>query len=171
VSDFTDQQLAESYSRAFENLVRPSGDEEDVVGLVAYALFKKSIREDSRAGIATTGDKRNPSETTVKTYRAAAEQLLTEVVGRAIDEATPEIQQSTVLAAVEAAESKLEAHITKRTDFFTALIANVSAWGITLAIAAMILFLAARPNIEQAIVDATRPKVEQPPAKMQLEKR
>ena len=162
---------SEPYSRAFENLVKSSGDDDDVVGLVAYALFKKSIREDSKAGIAATGDKRNPSETTVKTYRAAAEQLLTEVVGRAIDEATPEIQQSTILAAVEAAESKLECHITKRTDFFTALIANVAAWAITLAIAAVILFLAARPSIEQAIAEASKPKIAQPQVQPQPEKR
>jgi hypothetical protein len=129
-----------------------------VVGLVAYALFKKAIREDSRSGIAPASDKRNPSETTVKTYRAAAEQLLTDVVGRAIDEATPEIQQSAVLTAVESSQSKIEAHITKRTDFVSALLANIAAWAITLAIAAVILFLAARPSVEQAVVEAAKPE-------------
>lgn len=121
-------------------------------------MFKKAIREDSRSGIAPASDKRNPSETTTKTYRAAAEQLLTEVVGRAIDEATPEIQQSAVLTAVESSQSKIEAHITKRTDFVSALLANVVAWMITLALAAIILFLAARPSVEQAIVETAKPK-------------
>ena len=127
-----------------------------MVGLVAYALFKKAVREETRAGNAPSSEQRNPSETTVRTYRAAAEQLLTDVVGRAIDEATPEIQQSAILAAVEASQSKIEGHISKRTNFLSALFANIAAWAITLAIAAIILFLAARPNVEEAIVQAAK---------------
>ncbi len=135
-------------------MVRPDGEDEDIVGLVAYALFKKAIREEARSRSSSSSDTRNPSETTVKTYRAAAEQLLTEVVGLAIEEATPEIQQSAVLAAVETSQSKIETHITKRTNFVSALLANIVAWVITLALAAIILFLAARPNVEQIVVKA-----------------
>ena len=87
----------------------------------------------------------------MKTYRAAAEQLLTDVVGRAIDEATPEIQRSAILTAVEGASAHIEAHITDRTSFGSALLTNLIAWILTLAIAALILFLAARPGVEQTL--------------------
>jgi hypothetical protein len=130
---------------------------------VAYALFKKAIREEARSGIAQSGDKRNPSQTTIRTYRAAAEQLLTDVVGRAIDEATPEIQQSAVLKAIESSQAKVEAHITKRTNFGSSLTANFVAWLISLAVAAMILFVAARPSVEETIADVAQPnKLTQP---------
>jgi hypothetical protein len=151
-----EHQQGATYSRAFENFVSENGEEEDVVGLVAYALFKKAVREEVASGASRQSDKRNPSETTVRTYRAAAEQLITNVVGLAIEEATPEIQNSAVLAAIENSQVKLETHVTKRTGFASALIANVAAWAITLAIAAIILFLAARPSVEQAIVEAAK---------------
>ncbi|MGK2910326.1 MAG: hypothetical protein ACSLE1_11100 [Sphingobium sp.] len=146
--------MPRTYSRAFENFVASDGDDEDVVGLVAYALFKQAVREEAAAGTAHAGDTRNPPATTVKTYRAAAEQILTEVIGRAIDEATPEIQQSAVLAAIDNATVKIEAHVTQRTGFGSALLTNIIAWIITLAIASLILILATRPSLEQAVVKA-----------------
>lgn len=122
--------------------------------MIAYALFKQAVREEAATGSAPAGDTRNPSATTVKTYRAAAERLITSVVGRAIDEATPEIQQSAVLTAIEGAESQIKAHVTTRTGFGSALLTNIVAWVITLAIAALVLILAARPSVEQTVASA-----------------
>jgi hypothetical protein len=121
---------------------------------VAYALFKQAIREEAVSGAPAATETRNPSATTIKTYRAAAEQLLTSVVGRAIDEATPEIQRSAILTAIEGAQAQLEAHVTKRTGFGSALSTNLVAWILTLAIASLILFLAARPSVEQTMAKA-----------------
>jgi len=142
------------YSRAFENFVASEGEEDDVVGLIAYALFKQAIREEAASGAAAPGDSRNPSATTVRTYRAAAEQLLTDVIGRAIDEATPEIQQSAVLTAIDNATGLVNAHVTERTGFGSALLTNIVAWVITLAIACLIIVMATRPSVEQALVNA-----------------
>ena len=142
------------YSRAFENFVVSEGDEEDVVGLVAYALFKQAIREEAAAGALVGGDARNPSATTVKTYRAAAEQLLTGVVDRALDAATPDIQRSAVLSAIEGTTDQIKAHVTERTGFGSALLTNLVAWVVTLAIATLILILAARPSVEQTVAKA-----------------
>ena len=124
------------------------------MGLVAYALFKQAIREDAAAGAAVSGDARNPSPTTVKTYRAAAEQLLTNVVDRALDAATPDLQQSAVLSAVEGAVGEIRGHVTDRTGFGSALLTNLIAWVVTLAIATLVLFLAARPSVEQTVAGA-----------------
>jgi hypothetical protein len=142
------------YSRAFENFVSAEGGEQDVVGLVAYALFKQAIREEAVSGTLVGGDARNPSATTVRTYRAAAEQLLTGVVDRALDEATPDLQQSAVLAAIEGATGQIKSHVTDRTGFGSALLTNLLAWVLTLAIAALVLILAARPSVEQTVARA-----------------
>jgi hypothetical protein len=145
---------ASSYSRAFENFVGADTDDEDVVGLVAYALFKKAVREESAAGLAPPSDKRNPSPTTVKTYRAAAEQHITGIVAKAIEEATPEIQQSAALTAIEATRIQIENHVTTRTGFGPALVANIAAWALTLFLAVTILFLSARPAVEDVVLEA-----------------
>lgn len=122
--------------------------------MLAYALFKQAIREEASSGLAPQSNKRNPSATTVKTYKAAAEQLITDVVGRAIDAATPELQRSAILTAIEGSQSEIKSHVTERTSFGAALLTNVLAWVLTLAIAALILYIAARPNIEQVVAQA-----------------
>ncbi|RYF00493.1 MAG: hypothetical protein EOO77_33945 [Oxalobacteraceae bacterium] len=121
---------------------------------MAYALFKQAIREEAASGALPTGDARNPSATTVKTYRAAAEQLLTGIVDRALDAATPDIQQSALLAAIEGAAGQIKSHVTERTGFGSALLTNLIAWVLTLAIAALVLILAARPSVEQTVAKA-----------------
>ena len=90
----------------------------------------------------------------MKTYRAAAEQLLTNVVDRALDAATPDIQQSAVLNAVEGAVGQIKGHVTDRTGFGSALLTNLIAWVLTLAIAALVLIVAARPSVEQTVAGA-----------------
>jgi hypothetical protein len=143
-----------AYSRAFENFVATEGEEDDVVGLVAYALFKQAIREEASSGSSSGGDVRNPSATTVRTYRAAAEQLLTGVVDRALDAATPGMQQSALLSAFDGAAGQIKSHITERTGFGPALMTNLVAWVVTLAIATFVLTLAARPSVEQTVAKA-----------------
>jgi len=145
-----------SHSRAFENFVETGSDERDVVGLIAYALYKQGIREEAISGTAAPGAQRNPPTTTVTTYRAAATQLLTEIVQRAIDETTPEIQRSAVLNAVETAKAEIKGHVTGRTNFGPALLTNIIAWIVTLAIAVLILRLAGSPGVDQTLVNAVR---------------
>ena len=122
--------------------------------MVAYALFKQAIREEAASGAIVAGDARNPSATTVKTYRAAAEQLLTGIVDRALDAATPDLQQSAVLSAIENAKGQVNGHVTERTGFGSALLTNLVPWVLTLAIAALVLILAARPSVEQTVAKA-----------------
>lgn len=139
------------YSLAFEKFVDSRDGENDVVGLLAYALFKQSVRETARAGTAAPGDRRDPSPTTVDAYRGAASQLLTGVIDRAIEEATPEIQQSATLAAISTAGSEIKSHVTQRTSFGSALLTNIIAWLVTLAIAALVVITYSRDGVEETI--------------------
>ena len=76
---------------------------------------------------------------------------MTGVVGRAIDEAQPDIQRSAMLVAIEAAQTDIKAHMTTRTSFGQALLTNLIAWVLSLAAAALVLHLATKPNVDQTL--------------------
>jgi len=136
------------YSRAFDNIVQ---DEEDVVGLLAYALYKRAIREDAQQGQRSSGDTRNPSRTVVETYRQAAERTLSQVIAGSLEAARPELQISAASDAVENAEIRIISHVNSRTSFGQALLTNIVAWGFTLFVTVLILTAARGPGPEQVL--------------------
>jgi hypothetical protein len=136
------------YSRAFDNIVQ---DEDDFVGLVAYALFKRAIREEAQAGQHSNGDTRTPTATVVQTYRQAAERTLSGVIDSALEAARPELQVSATLDAIETTKSSLREHITNRTGFFSAIVSNVIAWAVTLGLTVLILFLSNKPDLAKIL--------------------
>jgi len=146
-----------SHSLAFETFVQSGEDEDDVIGLLGYALYKQSIREDALAGVTVPADRRAPSETTVQAYRGAASQLVTGVINRAIEEATPAIQESAVRDAIIAAEANVKAHVDSKTSWKTALGTNLAAWLISLAIVFLVLVLARAPEVTDLLVKAVTP--------------
>lgn len=137
-----------SYSRAFDNIVQ---DEDDVVGLLAYALYKRAIREEAQSGQRSNGDTRNPSRTVVQTYRQAAERTLSEVIENALQAARPELQASAALDAIETSRAGLSEHITRRTGIGQAILVNIVAWALTLVLTVLILFLASRPDLGEIL--------------------
>ncbi len=141
------------HSLAFERLVE---DDDDVVGLLAYALFKRSIREAAQRGEVVTGVGRDPSPTVITTYRHAAESIIGETVGRALNDNLAELQQSAAIDAIAAAAAELKSHIDSRTDFRSALLTNVAAWIVTLAITVLIVWLLGAPDPARVIADQTR---------------
>jgi hypothetical protein len=141
---------AREYSRAFDNIVQ---DENDVVGLLAYALYKRAIREEAEAGNRSDGDGRNPSRTVVETYRAAAERKIEEVVQQTFDAAQPELQMSAAIDAVETARSNIVEHVTNRTAWLPAVITNVLAWAFTLFITLLAFMAFDRPSPVEVIAD------------------
>lgn len=157
------------YSQAFETFVQLDEEEDDVIGLLGYALYKKAIREDAIAGNAVPGERRTPSETTVQAYRGAASQLVTGVINRAIEEAAPTIQESALREAVHASEANVKAHVDAKTSWKTALGTNLAAWLISLAIVFLVLVLARAPEVTELLVDAATPdrEVEQRPRPQQ----
>jgi hypothetical protein len=151
-----------AYSKAFDNIVQGPND---VVGLLAYALFKESVREEMQLGAQPNNANRNPPPATVLVFRGAAEQRLAEVIQNGIAQATPDIQRDAVGNAITATETalstkidgvgnRLEKHVTGRTGFGTAIVTNVIAWVITLALTAVILVLANRPAAEDIVTNA-----------------
>lgn len=136
------------YSKAFDNFVQ--GDD-DIVGLLAYALFKRAIREEAEQGKRSSGNTRNPSKTVVTTNRQAAERELSEVISASIEAAKPEIQGSAALSAIENARGDIIVHVSNRTGFVHALLTNVLAWAFTLLITVLILLALNRPDPAQSI--------------------
>lgn len=150
-----------SHSLAFETFVQSEDEEDDVIGLLGYALYKQSIREDAIAGLVVPADRRAPSETTIQAYRGAASQLVTGVINRAIEEATPAIQESATRDAVVTAEAKIKAHIDAKTSWKTALGTNLAAWLISLAVVFLVLVLARAPEVTDILVRAATPQTKE----------
>ncbi|NYZ12717.1 hypothetical protein HL658_09150 [Azospirillum sp. RWY-5-1] len=149
-----------SYSRAFENMVQGP---DDTAGLLAYALFKQAVREDAMNGTGSVANPRNPSVTTVKVFRDAAEQMLAEVATRAITAAKPDLQRSSIANAITALRDNLQTvqanitnHVTNQTRYRHAIITGVIAWLITIIITAAVLYNFALPNWQDRIVEAVR---------------
>ena len=140
-----------TYSKAFDNLV--SGDD-DIVGLLAYALFKQGVREQAERGLSRSpGETRDPSPTIVRAYRESAEKRIAEIVTDSIDRATPEIQRSATLDAVITAEANIKTHVSSRTGFWPAILTNVLAWAFTLVITILILSLVNLPDLARSIAN------------------
>jgi hypothetical protein len=135
-----------------------------VVGLLAYALFKESVREEMQRGGQQNSANRNPPPATVLVFRGAAEQRLAEIIQNGIAQATPDIQRDAIGSALNATEgalatkidglaTRLEEHVTGRTGFGTAIVTNVIGWLLTLAITVIILVLANRPAAEDVVTN------------------
>ncbi len=153
------QSSAQPYSRAFDNIVQ---DDDDVVGLLAYALYKRAIREDAQEGRQSSGYSRNPSKTVVETYRQAAERTLSEVIGSSLEAAKPELQVSAALSAVEAAKADIREHVTQRTGFLPALLTNIVAWAFTLLLTVLILLALNLPEPARMLSDAATKALDEP---------
>lgn len=124
---------------------------DDVIGLVAYALYKKMIREDVIEGVRIAGKAKNPSDATVEFYRNSAQQVLQTFAANAIDEAAPEIQQSALLDRVETMGSELQQHITKSTGTGRAIWTNIVGWAVTIAFTVLALIAVRLPDVAEEI--------------------
>lgn len=155
-----------AYSRAFECLVQ---DANDTVGLLAYALFKQSIREAAQNGGFIWPLPRELSVTEITTYRHAAESIIGNAVERTLTQNLPEIQQSAAIETVKAEAVSVRAHIDARTGFGMALLTNIFAWIVTLAITVLIIWLSGAPDLSKLLAGRETPTAPQdmipPPAK------
>jgi hypothetical protein len=170
VSEAKKVKTSKTHSLAFEALVQSA---DDVVGLLAYATYKQSIREAALVGqtIANRAS-RNLTNSMVLALRSSAEQTLTEIVSDGIKQATPDIQNTATIATLngqrieslntlQQERQQIEKHVTARTGFLPAFLTNLAAWVITLIIAVLILYLANSPSVEKTIVDSLdKPKLE-----------
>jgi len=130
-------------------------DDGDIVGLIAYALFKQSVREAVSQG-QMSALSRNPPASVVKTYRLSAERMLEEFATSIADDQRAEILESATIQAMNAASRDIKGHMSARTGFGQALLTNVIAWMITLAITVSIIWLSGRADPEDVIVDTAK---------------
>ena len=148
------ERLGQQYSRAFETFVEGSGD---LVGLIAYALYKQNLREVAAAGRQVPpAIERRPTQTESSAYRGDAERLLQTFAAQAVKEATPGIVAEGVGSAVGAARGDLEKLIRQRTSIGAAIWTNLVAWVITLAITVLIVTAFYLPNWQASLVDRLR---------------
>lgn len=125
-----------AYSKAFESFVQ---DSDDLVGLIAYALYKQNIREASTSGRAVTqAGSRHPTQTELTIYREAAEGKLSTYAISAINGARSEIQEEGLRSDLGRVQSELEGSIARASSWRVALGVNLLAWIISLAITAVI---------------------------------
>lgn len=127
--------------------------DDDIVGLLAYALFKQNIREDASRGVRLDGALRDPTPVTVNLFRSSAEQRLTAFAASAIDGARGEIQESAVLGAVQQLESNLTAHVSNRTGAGAAILTNIAGWAVTGFMTIIIILLLAVTGAGQRMMD------------------
>lgn len=153
------------YSTAFDRMTQ--GNPKDILGLVAYALYKRMIRDEVLEGVRSSGKIKNPSDTTVEFFRDAAFQELQNFAANAIDEATPELQNSAYLERVEIMGANLERHISNSTSAGRAIWTNMAGWVITIGFTILAILILRFPDLNSAI-DAILPKVEtSPPAQLE----
>jgi hypothetical protein len=125
-----------SYSKAFEQLVDKPGD---IRGLVAYALYKQTLRDRRRLGLyVTPSSDRALAPSEIETFRSRAIEILKGFGDVLIAEAQQDIVKTGVLTITD----RLKDHITARTSPWSALgwafIAGVAAWIFSLALTVLI---------------------------------
>jgi hypothetical protein len=139
------------YSRAFETLVE---DPNDLVGLVAYALYKQTVREAAATGRLTVQPRhRFPTPTERSAYRGNAERRLQSFAAVATQQATPEIMAKGIGSAVEAAKVELLQALERRTSFVNAILSNLVAWIITLAVTVLLIVTIYLPNWQADLLE------------------
>lgn len=137
------------YSKAFENMVNGP---DDVVGLLAYALYKQTIAEDSLRGHPPTPAQRDPGSQAVALFRSSAEQKLSNFAASVVEDAREGLQQTAVLDKLSDVEVKLKSHISEKTSFGMALVTNVVGWLVTLAITVIFILVAVTSGLGDKFV-------------------
>jgi hypothetical protein len=137
-------------SRSFRKLVH--GDD-DLVGLVAYALYRIQKDEWARAATRTRdevdryADVLTPSQ--IANIRMSAESRLDHFAYAAIAAATPRIGDRVRSEGFDALERGLKHHVDQRTGWRHSLAANLAAWAITIGLTAVALVAVLLPSLAE----------------------
>lgn len=132
------------YSRAFEAFV---DGENDLLGMLAYALYKKAIQEARRAGRpAQPSEHRFPSDAEKAAYKSFAQGMLDTFAGSTLQQAQENILDRGIRPDLQTLKREITAHIDSRTDWKSAFQINILAWLASLAITALIALVATAPS-------------------------
>lgn len=120
------------YSKAYEVFVEEPGD---IVGLLAYALYKRSINERKTNGSdVLVGAQRNPHAHEIETYKSVAENYLRTFAQSAIKEETPNILRKGVKEEIE----KIDLILNGWSPYWIGTLTGVVAWFLSLVITIVI---------------------------------
>ena len=132
-----------SYSKAFANFVETP---DDVEGLLAYSLYKRTINERRSLGILVSNDQRDPQKHEIEIYKTQAARYL-ETFGATVIEAeragiiVEGVQGSTVESTRRL--DIISKEIKASTGFWwPGVVVGVVAWLISIAITILIVFAA-----------------------------
>ncbi|MCB8837690.1 hypothetical protein [Aurantimonas sp. VKM B-3413] len=132
-----------NHSTAFEQLIEVDNIDDDVVGHLAYAYYKRDKRE-----LALKGDldeqalSRHHLTLTprlIQQYRDSALLRLESYAGAVLDRSRPQIQEETRVDAIYSVEERLSQRIRSATAWWQSIVWNVVAWLITLAVTFLVL--------------------------------
>lgn len=140
------------YSTAFDKLVHGSDVDADIVGLLAYALYKPDKRELAAGGILDEDHLREHHKTLTSglltQYRESALRLLESYSQEVVDRAEPEIRADARIEAVETARDVIVREIQSSTAWGWSILWNVVAWLISLAIVFLVTVGAGKVSLQ-----------------------
>lgn len=132
------EQSDRAFSTAFDKLVQGSEGEADIVGLLAYALYKRDKREVAATQAIDASHLRDHHKTLTSglltQYRESALRLLEAYSQAVVDRAEPEIRAAARIEAVDSARDAIVREIKNSTAWGWSILWNVVAWLISLAI-------------------------------------
>lgn len=149
----SEQNSTQDYSKAFE-VFAESDIADELVGLVAYALYKKQIRERVQRGDVVASAQRNPTKSEQQIYISAAEDALDKFAVSIIDNARDQIVHENTQAEIYQVKMEVIESIETRTSLRTAIGANLVAWLISIGITVLLLVFLSSPNLIDVIFDA-----------------
>lgn len=132
------------YSRAFQEFVQ---GEDDLLGLLAYALYKKGIHEARVAGRpAPEPGRRNPSEAEKRAFRSLAKDML-DVFGESAQASAKEsILDGGIRPDLISLRTELVAHIDRKTSWRSAFFVNLAAWIASIGLTLLLAVAVSAPN-------------------------
>lgn len=157
----TSNQPSSGYSKAFQSFVE---EPDDVVGLLAYALYKSTINERKSSGKSVLlSDDRNPGRREIEIHRNQAETYLRTFARTAIDAERANILLEGINSSAEdikACLNKLTNDIIgvtkERTGFWwPGVVVGVVAWGISIVFTIIVVYSA--PDWVKGLVEHVTP--------------
>lgn len=115
------------------------------------------MRETAKRGsLIPQSTHRFPTATERSAYRGDAERRLQSFAVVVTEQATPRIMTQGVGLAVEAAKIELIQALNRRTSFSSAIVSNLAAWVITLAVTVLLLVTVYLPNWQADLIARIR---------------
>lgn len=131
-----------AFSTAFDRLVGDHDTEIDIVGLLAYALYKRDKRELAVSKAVDDQMLRQHYKTLTSglqsQYRDSALRLLEDYSNAVVSRAEPEIMAGARIAQIESAKADIVSEVKSSTAAWKSIVWNVIAWLVSLAIAFLV---------------------------------